>query len=617
MCGIAGHISFTKHPIDPFAINLMTESLSHRGPDATGYFNDEGVSLGHKRLSVIDLTDCSNQPMSDFSNRYTIVYNGEIYNYRAIREMIPGYPYKTQGDTEVILAAFEKWGPNCVKYLEGMFAFAIWDKEKSKLFLARDRMGIKPLYFFESDEFLLFASETRSLLASKIIRRKINLKAVLQFLRFESVAAPETMIQDIMELPAGTYIEFDGKKRSITKYWEITYKDPGIDLNNYSLVKQTVQSLLQAAVNRRMVADVPIGAFLSGGIDSSAIVGLMASASANPINTFTIGFNEKEYDETEYANIISKQFNTRHQNIKVLPQTFLDELLPALNAMDCPTGDGINSYVISRSIRQTGIRVAMSGAGGDELFAGYPFFKQYLQLTKCWKYWEVAKPLRKFSAQILKNREGKSERFRQLILAKPDIANVYPVLRQIVPPLMLKNCTNLTNEINEPSELLKQNLELIETFPLLSQVSIAEYYGYTENTLIKDLDQMSMASALEVREPFFDHSLIEFVLTIPDKFKLQKFPKQLLTESLGFSLPSEIVQRKKKGFLFPWEKWMKNELRSFCELHIKNIGSRKFINGDQLLIYWNKFLKNDNSVRWMEIWLFVVLEHWLQHNEID
>jgi asparagine synthase (glutamine-hydrolysing) len=344
----------------------------------------------------------------------------------------------------------------------------------------------------------------------------------------------------------------------------------------------------------------------------------MAEVSTGRPNTFTAGFEEKEFDESGYANIISRKFNTNHNQVLLKPAVFLDELTNALNAMDTPSGDGINTYVVSKAIRQSGLTVALSGVGGDELFAGYPFFKQYLQLKKYASVWGAAKLLRRGAGLALGN-SNKSQRMKQLLNASDaSIRYFYPEFRRIIAPQLLSSLTKWDN--NRPTLLEEQLVKLpasLEKYPLLSQVSIAEYTGYTQHTLLKDTDQFSMAVSLEAREPFFDHDLIEFVLAIPDKLKYPNYPKQLLVESLNGLLPDEIVHRKKQVFLFPWSVWMKKELRSFCDKYLQRIAQRDFINGKNLLAYWQRFLNNDPSVRWMEIWLFVILEYWMEKNGIE
>jgi asparagine synthase (glutamine-hydrolysing) len=395
------------------------------------------------------------------------------------------------------------------------------------------------------------------------------------------------------------------------------------DFSNKPGVHKKIRQLMLQSVERRLVSDVPVGAFLSGGIDSSAVVGLMAEASRATPNTFNISFNEKEFDESYYAEIVAKKFNTNHTKIMLKPASFLDELQNALNGMDTPSGDGINTYVVSKAIRQSGMTVALSGVGGDELFAGYPFFAQYAKLQKNKWLWNIPGGLRKLTGEALAyaSARGKRERILQILKAPSgSIDSIFPIFRQILSPRLVQDLTGLSPSGNFTTSYQREltcRKEALQQLPVLSQISAADYLGYTQHTLLKDTDQMSMAVSLEVREPFFDQDLVEFVLSVPDILKNPSYPKSLLVESLKPLLPDEIVFRKKQGFLFPWNKWLKKELKSFCEGRIKNLSERPFINGKQLTAYWRRFLSGDDSVRWQELWLFVVLEYWLEKNEVS
>ncbi|MGB8194357.1 MAG: asparagine synthase (glutamine-hydrolyzing) [Chitinophagaceae bacterium] len=620
MCGLTGILNLRNQAVDGNTIRRMSDCIAHRGPDADGFYVNHEIALGHRRLSIIDLSEVANQPLFDDTGRYALIFNGEIYNFREVKKELPDYPYKTNGDSEVILAAYSKWGPACLEKLAGMFAIALWDTHKRELFLARDRMGVKPVYYYLDDEKLLFASEIRALLGSGLVPRKVNTQAIDDFLEFQSVGFPHSIIKNVMQLEAGSWMLIGNGKKEIKKYWDITSPRSFEGLDDKQYVQQHLRKLLQQSVERRLISDVPLGAFLSGGIDSSAVVGLMAAASKEPVNTFTIGFEEKEFDESEYAAIIAKKFNTRHTTVKVQPKLFLDELMHALNSMDSPSGDGVNTYVVSKKIRQHGLTVALSGVGGDELFAGYPFFFMYHKLRRVKSAWMMSRPFRRLAAGLIRvNGSMRYDRMKQLLSSdRASIAECYPIFRQINSPRMIGKLT--THEVGTQSlvaQQLQEKRSAIEQFPDLSQVSIADYLGYTQNTLLKDTDQMSMAVSLEVREPFFDHELVEFVLSIPDKWKYPTYPKSLMVESLGDLLPHEIVHRKKQGFVFPWDVWMKNELRSFCEERIQQLAAREFMVGEQVLARWKQFLKADGSVRWMEIWLLVILEYWLEKNGVD
>lgn len=621
MCGIAGILNFNKEPVNKEIIRQMTCAMSHRGPDADGIFIENEVALGHRRLSIIDLSTAANQPYLDNSGRYIMVFNGEMYNFSEVRLLLKDYEFKTTGDTEVLIAAFAKWGVECIKYFKGMFAFAVWDKQEKELTIVRDRLGVKPLYYYVNDRQFLFASEVRAILSSGLVKRKINNAGLFELLSYQSVGSPLTLIEGVAQLESGSYVVIKSEKIEIKTYWDVTKPKADFDFSNEKNIKAHIRNLLSASVKSRLVSDVPIGAFLSGGIDSSIIVGLMAEASASRPNTFTVSFDEKAFDESKYAEIIAKKFNTHHTSIHLEPESFLEELENALTAMDTPSGDGINSYVVSKAIRNAGMTVALSGVGGDELFAGYPIFNQFLQLSNRKSWWKGTASIRKLAALPLNaSSSNKNLRIQQIINASsPSIENIYPVFRQILAPRLIRRLTNLTGDFNSTalSEKLLGCKENLHRLPLLSQVSVSEYMGYTQNTLLKDMDQMSMAVSLEVREPFFDHDLIEFVLSVPDHVKKPVYPKSLLVESVDSLLPAEIVHRKKQGFLFPWSVWMKNELKTFCETRIKNLSQRTFINKNELINYWNRFLKNDASVRWTELWIFIVLDYWLETNHVN
>ncbi|MBS1564061.1 MAG: asparagine synthase, partial [Bacteroidetes bacterium] len=325
---------------------------------------------------------------------------------------------------------------------------------------------------------------------------------------------------------------------------------------------------------------------------------------------------------SKYASLIAEKFGARHTTIKLAPETMLQELIPALNVMDTPSADGINTYVVSKAVSQSGMRVALTGTGGDELFAGYPFFLQYTRLHNKKNWYKGTGLLRKIIAGGLTGAtSSRRQRLQQIIQApSPAIEYNYPISRQILPPALIRKFTAYKDFSMQDTALYKQLVSHssdIAGHPLLSQVSLADYLGYTQHTLLKDTDQMSMAVSLEVREPFFDQDLVEFMLRVPDSQKFPDYPKRLMVEALKPMLPDEIVHRKKQGFVFPWKNWMKEELRSFCEERLNAIGKRSFINAKELQVYWQRFLNGDLNVRWTELWLFVVLEYWMERNGIE
>jgi asparagine synthase (glutamine-hydrolysing) len=617
MCGITGilHYGYLKNPSE--IVNTMTNVLSHRGPDAAGFYNDAMISLGHRRLSIIDLAETANQPFVDISSRYIISFNGEIYNYKEIKPQLSSWPFKTGSDTEVLLAAFSTWGISCLNRLDGIFAFAIWDKLEETLWLVRDRMGVKPIYYIEHGKAIIFSSEIRSLLSSQMISPALDKCGLTHYLSFQSTSIDFPILRGMKELNSGTYL-----KVTVDEITEHVYWKPNIDRINDSIsykdVSHNIFKLLDRAVNKRMVSDVSISAYLSGGVDSSAIVALMSLHSDAPINTFTLSFQESSYDESSYANIIAKRFETNHTNVKLDEEQLLNEVVNGLNVMDSPSADGINTYILSSTIKNANIKVALSGIGADELFAGYPGFNYFKKLQHYSTLFNNTELLRKGIVVFLNQLNGdKYSKLSQLLQAKnSDLYSFYPALRQLFSSEKLNKILNDCSCIDDVSISLINQLSTLQHNHHLSRFSLAEYNAYAKNTLLKDVDQMSMANGLEIREPFFDIELIEYVLSIPDEYKIGKYNKQLLLDAISPLLPNEIITRKKRGFILPWEKWMRNELRSFCEAQIMECADRIFINKTQLVSYWNKFLKKESGIQWIELWQFVVLNYWMNKNNI-
>ncbi|MEZ4933746.1 MAG: asparagine synthase (glutamine-hydrolyzing) [Saprospiraceae bacterium] len=624
MCGIAGVIS-EKNNLDKSIIQNMTDALAHRGPDAGAIYQDGKAALGHRRLSIIDLSELSNQPMLSHDGRYIIVFNGELYNFKEVKKEINNYPFKSSGDSEVILAAYIKWGVDCLRRFNGMFAFAIWDKIEESLFVVRDRLGIKPLYFsYKAESHFIFASEIRSILKSGLTSRQIDRCGLSDYINYQTVHAPKTIIKDIFQLMPGEYGIYKKGKLTTKKYWDIIPDkyNPNGQYQSYEKVKNNVRQLLSSAVEKRLVSDVPIGAFLSGGIDSSAVVALMSEISERPVDTFSIIFKEKQFDESEYSDLIAKKYKTNHHPILLNPSDFMEEMPNALAAMDVPSGDGVNTYVVSKATKNAGVVVTLSGLGGDELFAGYPFFEKFAQLQKMSAFWKIPAIIRKgFSSgagPFLKSHQ----RAKIDMLARAnsaEIDQIFPTFRRVFSPEesnQLLNTGKTTCPTDSVEELLLMQKEL-KKLPLLSQVSVSDISTYTQNILLRDTDQMSMAHALEVRVPFFDHELVEYVIGIPDNMKKPEYAKKLLVESLKPLVPNEIVFRQKKGFHLPWKIWMKKELKSFCDTRINSLAERGMINGVFLKQLWGKFLSGKNDNLWSRIWIFVVLEDWMQRNGIE
>lgn len=614
MCGITGILS--ENLAIQTIIESTTSALKHRGPDNSGTYIAPGVALGHRRLSIIDLSEQSNQPMRNQEGNLVIVYNGELYNYQSLREQLRGgYDFKTNSDTEVILAAFKAWGPDCLTKFNGIFAFAIWNTDTRQLFMARDPMGVKPLFYFRAENFFLFASEMQSLLASCLIDRQLSKQGLLDFLSYQSVHEPNSMIKGAYQLMAGHYAWVSGTSFEQSKYYDIcqTTYEPA----PYEDVRKNVAKLFISAVEKQLVSDVPLAIFLSGGIDSTAIVAAASSVSAKPIHSYSIAFKEAKYNESNYARLVAEKYKTKHSETVVSASVFIDQIEDALNAMSTPSGDGPNTYLISKLVRQAGIKVALSGLGGDEIFAGYKNFMNYYRLNRAQDKLPVW--IRQNMGNLLTHSGIYKLTKAAEILGQPslDIEYVYPAFRRIFREKEYEELCPILRTYNDTVNLgLKLDKEALNKLPVLSRYSIAELNNYTSNVLLKDADQMSMANGLEIRVPFLDIDLVSYVLGVPDKYKLPATPKKLLTDALHPYIPHEIIDRPKMGFSFPWAVWMKNELKSFCEIRIKSLVERELFNSNEVLRLWKAFLSGDNNVPWFKIWLLIVLEHWLERNNV-
>lgn len=617
MCGIAAIFKHQPLPEADDLIRRMTDCLQHRGPDADGYYTDERVSLGHRRLSIIDLSELGRQPMWDDTGRYALVYNGEIYNFRELKAELKDYPFRSGSDTEVILAGFATWGTAFFARLNGIFAFVLYDLQQERMYVVRDRFGIKPLYYAADPAFCLVASEQRSILQSGVVSQDISRDAVADFLYNGAVCGGQRCCESIRQLPAGHFMLLEkGKAPDIRAYWLFFEHIRPIAQIDAGEAQREVKRLLMQAVERQLVSDVPLGAFLSGGIDSSAVVALMSEVSAERPLTFTIGFKETKFDESQYAEIVAKKFNTRHTVLTLVPDDFLHELPNMVDALDSPTLDGINTYVVSKLTRKAGVTVALSGLGGDELFAGYATFRRFYD----WKhhfFWKIPALLRHLAGAPLKAL-GSSTRMRRLgeLLNVPefDIDWVYPQFRGIFDKKTIAEMMGHRPGPNPVFTFLHRHRAAISRLPLLSQYSVAEMTGYTNHMLLKDTDQMSMASGLEVRVPFFDNDLVDYVLSLPDSVKYPHTPKALLVHAMGDLLPSEIVNRPKMGFTLPWEQWLRGELYTFCDEHLHALCDRGLFEPALIQRMWRQFNEHTNQILASHIWMFVVLEHWLQKN---
>jgi asparagine synthase (glutamine-hydrolysing) len=646
MCGICGIISLSNQPLSSDIlqkIGRMNDALAHRGPDDAGIWQNDSVVLAQRRLSIIDLSAAGHQPMLSPDKQTVITFNGEIYNYQDLKKQTPQYNYQGNSDTETLLAVYQKEGKTMLNKLNGMFAFAIWDEPNQRLLIARDHLGIKPLYYFIHNDYLIFASEIRALLASDLVPRRLNKNVLGEYLRYQTVYAPNTLVEGISMLMPGHCIEVQNGKIKIEQYFDFgcgisDFGGNPSEIRNPKSEIAKVRQTLREAVGRQMMSDVPFGAFLSGGIDSSVVVALMREVTSGDIDTFTISFDEKKFDESPYARAIAERFNTKHHEIRLSPNDFLESLPDALNALDHPSGDALNTYVVAKATKREGIKMALSGLGGDELFGGYPIFKQSERLQKLGFLNHIPQVVRHSAGQLLKKMTPSVQSQKIAAVLSLDTINAttaYPIFREVLnaeqrqtllkngyadvlqTPLKHGQPLQTSNAKRQTPQYPNTPISQYQNIPLYSEVSISEMSGYMQNVLLRDSDQMSMAHALELRVPLLDVELVKLVLQMPDAVKKGVGSKPLLVAAVSDLLPPSLFDRPKMGFLLPFEGWMRNELREFCTTYLTYLADRPEFHSIAIKELWQAFLAGEKGVSWSRLWTLVALAHWLKKNKLD
>jgi asparagine synthase (glutamine-hydrolysing) len=636
VCGIVGILA-RDAVVPEELLEKATRSLAHRGPDDHGTvivreMHPEPIELGlgNRRLAILDLSPLGHQPMQDPDTGNWIVHNGEIYNFRELRSKLEreGALFASHSDTEVILKAYARWGERCLEEFRGMFAFAIWDARKHRLLVARDPMGIKPLYYHQSDRHFLFASELRTLLGTGLVARNLDPSALWNYLAFGSVYEPDTLIDGISALAPGHYLSWEQGTLNSIRYWDLSPQDAtppmrleGTAGSNRAHVEEQVHATLDDSVRMQLVSDVPVGVFLSGGIDSSSLVGILNRSGVRP-STFSIVFQEEDYSEAEHSRAVAKHFNTDHHEITVSQQDVFDAIPAALRAMDQPTMDGINTYFVSQRTRAAGVKVALSGLGGDELFAGYSSFHTVPRMERFGQVWaHVPSVLRGTAAAAfaaLLPASDQNRKLSALIQGNGRVMHPYFLSRMLFSPTQRAGlvCGIAAGALRRADASLRDILCRTRGFDPVNRVSYLESRCYMLNTLLRDSDFMSMAHGLEVRVPLIDHQLAQQVMALPGAWKIGgATPKGLLVDALHGALPDSIVRRSKRGFTLPFEHWMRDGFRSEVELALNKIGDGplgEFLKESGTQGVWNDFLRGETS--WSRPWSLFVLQRWCQQN---
>ena len=631
MCGILGAVGAPDEVREERLLQGLI-GLAHRGPDDCGWrvishggTQPTSIFLGNRRLAILDLSPAGHQPMHDRETGSWIIYNGEIYNFREIRSELESYDisFKSESDTEVILKAYCKWGAGCLDHFRGMFAFAIWDARNNELFLARDRFGEKPLYYSHRDGLFLFASEVRSLLQTGLVARQLDEVGLIEYLGYGSVSGPDTLIRGVRSLPPAHCLLLKDGEATIRKYWDLNSAERDLSASGpvRQIGRETLDDLraqLEDAILLRMVSDVPVGIFLSGGIDSSSLVALLSRKCPN-LSTFSVVFKELDYSEAQYSRLISARFGTDHHEIEISSHVVMTSIPQIIGAMDQPTVDGVNTYIISRETRRMGYKVALSGLGADEIFAGYDTFRTVPRME--WFAWcagTVNPKLRHLLASIIRGaiskRQPRAEKLAVLIEGDGSVPHPYALARMLFMPRQLRQLSlaNAGTDVDLAKEPLADILRWAERFDPVNRTSYFELRHYMPNTLLRDSDSMSMAHGLELRVPFIDHKLAEFLFRIPGASKLQRgLPKWLLIEAVQGLLPQQVVHRPKRGFTFPFELWLRKEMRRDMEDVLLDSSPTLLTGVDRPFIatVWKDFL--DGKATWSRPWSLYVLKRWV------
>jgi len=649
VCGICG-VAFTSRKAEAESrVKAMCAAMRHRGPDEEGFLFSEsrapGLALGMRRLSIIDLAG-GHQPIWNETKDVAVVFNGELYGYRDLRErlILCGHRFATESDTEILVHAWEEWGEDALNELRGMFAFALLDLRERYatapiLFLARDPLGIKPLYYTQTPQGFAFASEVRGLLAAGVAPRSLSRDALTSYLLFGSVSEPVTLIEGVFSLPPGHRMLLHVPERRrvprARQWWDPALSPAARDTRkprDLASAAKKLRPMLEDAVKTHLIADVPVGLFLSSGLDSGAIAALAAKAQAG-IQSFTLTFPGTTFDEGSAAQVIAQHCRTKHTEVPLNGEAVVDRLDEAIAALDQPTMDAVNTYFVSWAARRVGLKVALSGLGGDELFAGYPTFGDTPRVARlirtAWFVPAVARELTKPLVAALAGSGGSPDAGRKAVAAwiSPDALphpyfftrTLFPPgkLEQIIEPRFRPSTIGPDGVTLEPTWLgwLQRAADEARKLGPVAGISWLEMRSYMASTLLRDTDSVSMAQSIEVRVPMLDTPLAEFVWALPDAARRQPgAQKALLVEAIRDLLPGEILEQKKRTFTLPWEEWLRGSMRKKLEASFANPAAvlAPVLRPGGVQNVWNDFLAGKTT--WSRPWSLYVLNEWCRRH---
>ncbi len=622
MCGIVGIVN-TKGTVSYDILKRMNDAIIHRGPDDEGFFVEENIGLAMRRLSIIDLAS-GKQPIHSYDKTKWIVFNGEIYNYLELRRSLTdkGFEFYTNSDTEVIVNLYQLYGIDCLYHLRGMFAFAIWDTQEKSLFLARDRVGKKPLlYSYRSNGSLIFGSELQALLQHPEISREIDYEAIDSYLSYLCIPAPQTAFKQIRKLEPGHWLLWKNGKIKTERYWKPDFSRK-IKISEEEAISEAI-SLLREATKLRLIAEVPLGAFLSGGVDSSTVVALMAQESDKPVKTFSIGFEEQDYSELKYARMVAEHVGADHHEFVVKPDAL--QILPTLvehSGEPYADSSAIPTYYVSRETRRY-VKVALNGDGGDESFAGY---ERYIAMKLAEIYHYIPESLRKFVIEkvikFLPTSETKRSRFRDL-KRFIKVAGLTPRERYFRWTSTFDTETKKRIYTSEFTQIVGQQsaiyfidkwLSSADGLGILDKLLLTDQMSYLPNDLLVKVDIASMAVSLEARSPFLDHKVMEFAASLPEEMKVKGFQtKSFLKKIASRLVPPQAIYRRKMGFGVPIGKWFRNEMKGFVRevLLSERALKRGIIRPEAIKTYVEEHVnaKHDHA---LQLWALLMLELWFQ-----
>jgi asparagine synthase (glutamine-hydrolysing) len=612
MCGITGFKSTIHQQGD---LEQMTEVLAHRGPDAFGYYSDvdTGVFLGHRRLSIIDLTEAANQPMESNCGRYVMVYNGEVYNYQEIAKELD-VPLKTKSDTEVILEAFVKWGVEFVHRLNGMFVLAIYDKQEDKLFLFRDRLGIKPLFYACSEGNFLFASELKSLKNLSGIDYQVSKQAVYNFLHLGYIPEPLTIYKGVHKFPIGAWAVFEKGELHIQSYWKAQDKIMEDTIKDFSQAKSTFKGLIESSVAYRMISDVPFGTFLSGGIDSSLVTAVAQQHSSGKLNTFSIGFKDKKHDESAYAKSVASYLNTDHHELFVTEKDALEKVDMLTGIYDEPYADSsaIPTMLVSELARKQ-VTMTLSGDGGDELFMGYGAYRWAKRLNN-----PLVKGFGKTASSVLKTGLA-GQRYQRAagLFEKSDFVHSH-IFSQEQYFFSERELGELLSYDTMPENATKIDFSCIpRNLSQPEKQALFDLNFYLKDDLLVKVDRASMKYSLETRVPLLDYRIVEFALNLDSSFKFRKGElKYFLKQVLYDYVPASFFERPKQGFSVPLASWLKSDLKYLISDYLSNEVIQRYgiVKPEAVKQLLQCFSSGKHDYLYNRIWLLIVLHRWMGEN---